>query len=868
MAIERRKTSFRGTLADKGSNGYGEGYQAFRDDPSRSGQPMSASSNAEVPGLLKKSLEGATNDPRRWRSFLWLIYGGAALVTIAIYFGQGDLTRTVIYDLFGLTASAMIVIGVWVNRPAHSLPWLLIALGQFFLVSGDITWAWYENVAHIATPFPSPADALYLMGYPVMAAGILLFVHHRSEGKDRNGLLDATCITLSLGILAWIFLMEPYASDPALTGLEKAISIAYPLGNIAILAVLIRLVLSTSLRSAPLRMLIGAFILQLIADSIYGAQLLLTGTYGQGFSDYLTNGFWLGMYALLAMAALHPSMRAVTKRAKTSSNRTSSNRPNRVRVGILASCLLLMPVAQTIQAARGLDMNAPVPVAGSVILVLLIFARMSGLMSDIEAKVRNLTRQDQELRGLLTDRELLTEKLHHQAFHDSLTGVANRLLFADRMDHARAAAKRDKSPLSLLVIDLDDFKSVNDEFGHAAGDALLVTVAGRLTQSVRPGDTVGRIGGDEFGILLVGASEKEAAIVSERLLRDLRLPLPIGDQLVSIEASVGVVCRVDETESEELLGSADLAMYEAKKRGKGRYELFDPILQTNLVERQDVGRAFEKALAEGELKVHYQPIIGLADGKLIGTEALLRWVDPLRGNIPPSEFLPLAQAMNLMPKVDSFVLRTAVAQLSKWLLTTSSGFQMNVNISASKLIQPGFVEEISDILKRFDAPPSSLVLEITETDLLVDTGRAATVLGRLKATGVKLALDDFGTGYSSLSHVRCFPIDILKIDKSFIDDLGRSDGDGKKQIMASVINSMGRSFGMVTVAEGIESVEQVNLLRRFKCRVGQGYLFARPAPPEELEDLIERGRLDIPVLSLTPLPSPTKDIALVAGLLK
>ena len=828
-----------------------------------SGRGMSDTLNAQVSNSLVESYESAANDARSWRSVLWLIYGVAALIVIAIYFGQSDLTRTVIYDLFGLSASVMIVVGVRINRPEHARPWLLIGLGQFLLVAGDMTWAWYAHVAHIATPFPSPADGLYLLGYPVMAAGILLFVHHRSGGRDRNGFIDAACITLSLGILGWIFLMEPYASDPALTSVEKAISVAYPLANVAILAVLIRFVLSTSLRSAPLRMMVGAFTLQLVADSIYGAQLLLTGTYGQGVSDYLTNGFWLAMYALLAMAALHPSMRGVTK-----PDTASSKRPNRVRVGILASSLLLMPVAQTIQAVRGLDMNVPVALVGSMILVLLIFARMSGLLSEIQAHVSRLTKQEQELRDLLTERDLLSKKLHHQAFHDSLTGVANRLLFADRLNHARSASRRNKAPLSLLFIDLDDFKSVNDEFGHAAGDGLLTAVAQRLTQSVRPGDTVGRIGGDEFGVLLVDASEEEAATVSDRLLRDLRLPFPIGDRLMSIEGSIGVVCRVDgDTGPDELLGSADLAMYEAKRRGKGRVEFFDSALQTKLIERQEAGRRFEKALAEGELRIHYQPIIGLEDGKLAGAEALLRWVDPDRGNVPPSEFLPLAQEMNLMPKVDTFVLKTAVAQLSQWLpRTTSSNFRMNVNISAAKLIEPGFVQEVTATLQKFGTPPSNLVLEITETDLLVDMDWAGAVLGRLKATGVKLALDDFGTGYSSLSHVRLFPIDVLKIDKSFIDDLGHSDRDGKKEIMTSVINSMGRSLGMSTVAEGIESIEQVAALRRLECPLGQGYLFARPAPPEELEDLVERGRVDIPLMSSPTVRMSTKERDLVAGL--
>lgn len=793
---------------------------------------MEVTQNISSSAVVEKKLS-------RKKPLLWLVYGLASLIPIIVYFQLEGAAASHMYDAIGLVAGIMILVGVRVNRPKHKLPWLLIGVGQLLLVAGDIIWAYYKLVAHIAVPFPSTADALYLAAYPTMGAGILLLVHYRTKGRDKNALIDASCITIGLGILAWIFLMQPYAGDPALTALEKGISIAYPLGNIAILAVLTRLALSRMLRSPALRFLVTAFTLQLVADSIYGTQLLLTGDYAQGFTTYFTNGFWLSMYTLLAMAALHPSMKKVTEAAEQAPERSQ-----RIRVAVLAVSLLLMPAAQTIQALRGLEVNIPVTVAASSILVLLIFVRMRGLVTDIEGKVTNLTRRDRELNELLIEREGLMGKLEHQAFHDSLTGVANRRLFVDRIDHARAATKRSGKPLSLLFIDLDDFKSINDELGHAAGDDLLAAVAERLTSGVRPSDTVGRIGGDEFAILLVDASAKDAAAASDRLLQDLKLPFPVEDGLITVQASVGVVSRMDgEIRTDELLKSADQAMYEAKRHGKGRYEFFDAELQDKLVKQQEMGKKFALALAGSELEVHYQPIIDLESGSLAGTEALLRWADPEIGNIPPSEFLPLAQEQNLMTTVDSFVLETAIAQLALWLPMIEAGdLQMNVNISPSKLVQKGFVEEVSEILQRFGVPASNLVLEITETDLMVDMNRVGEVLKGLKEIGVQLALDDFGTGYSSLSHIQRFPIDVLKIDKSFIDELGLTHNDGIKEVMTSVINSMGKSFRMVTVAEGVESVEQFFALRELKCPLAQGYLFARPAPPDQIEELVTGGR--------------------------
>jgi diguanylate cyclase (GGDEF)-like protein len=764
-------------------------------------------------------------DTSRWsfKPSLVMLYTAVAAVIIFVYFQMEGVQSSLVYSFSGLLAVVMIVVGVRRNKPSHPSAWYLVATGLFLMVLGDGIWIYYNEFTDIA-PWPSVADASYIMGYVVVCSGLLVFVRARSQGKDRAGLIDSSIVATSLAVLAWIFLMQPYASDASLTFLEKAISVAYPLMDVAILALLARLLMTLGPSSFSYRALTMTFLLFLVADTLYGVQVLATGTYGQGFTIYLTDGFWLSAYALTAIAALHPSMR------KLSQGADHRARPNKLRLAVLAAALLVMPGILGAQAAMGTAIDVAVIVAGSGVLVVLTFARMSGLIGEVETKIGEL--------------EILGGELEHQAFHDSLTGVANRRLFGNRVEHARRRSIRNNEPMSVLFLDLDDFKSVNDTLGHSVGDELLSAVARRVEKCIRPEDTLGRIGGDEFAILLETAGRNGAAIVGERLVKELTFPFELSGEVLSVHASLGIVTDEDNRyDTEELLQAADIAMYQAKKSGKGRYAFFNQGMGDSMTKNQGIKRELETALEEGQLVVHYQPFIELASGKITGTEALVRWQHPVRGLLAPSEFLPVAQESGLIEAIDSFVLREGIRQTAKWLkeVPDPHAFRMSINLSEGKLSDPYLVAEVEGLIGTHQIHGQNLILEITETQLLTDTEMIAARLHELKSLGVQIALDDFGTGFSSLAYIRRFPIDVLKIDKSFVDDLGKV---GHSSALAQVINSLGRQFKMVTIAEGVETPAQLAELQALPCEMGQGYLFARPASPSVIGALVREGSVD------------------------
>jgi diguanylate cyclase (GGDEF)-like protein len=433
----------------------------------------------------------------------------------------------------------------------------------------------------------------------------------------------------------------------------------------------------------------------------------------------------------------------------------------------------------------------------------------------------------------LTDAKMVREALH-RAFHDPLTDLPNRALFMDRLELGLRRTQRSNRRPAVLFLDVDRFKLVNDSLGHAAGDELLCEVAARLVASIRSGDTTARFGGDEFAILLEDVEGREVAEqVAIRILGALRAPLSVAGRDIFLTASIGIAMAADC--ADDMIRDADLAMYHAKAEGKGRYAAFEPAMHAAVVERSELEVELQGVIDRNELVLHYQPIIALESQEIIGVEALVRWRHPTRGLVFPDAFIRLAEETQLMPDLGRWILAEACREVAAWRLPRP--LRLSVNLSAVELQSPGVLAgDVAAALAQSGLAPDQLVLEITETALMRDVTDTISCLRELKELGVLLAVDDFGTGYSSLDYLRRFPIDILKIDKAFVDDL--VDGDCT---LAQAMIDLGASFNLEVIAEGIEHDSQRAQLLALGCRVGQGYHFSRPIPSHELMALLTRA---------------------------
>jgi diguanylate cyclase (GGDEF)-like protein len=436
----------------------------------------------------------------------------------------------------------------------------------------------------------------------------------------------------------------------------------------------------------------------------------------------------------------------------------------------------------------------------------------------------------------VTERNALEAELRHQAFHDALTNLANRALFSDRVDHALGRRHRNTGSLAVLLLDLDGFKTVNDSLGHNAGDALLVGVAARLQDILRTGDTAARLGGDEFAILLEDLEDDDGALdVAQRVIEEVAKPFAIAGKEIFVSASVGITLGDHGDNADELLRNADAAMYRAKSVGNGCYRVFEAAMHSAALARLELETDLRRALDEDELVVHYQPIVAAATGEVGGFEALVRWQHPVRGLIPPLDFIPLAEENGLIVDIGRVVLRAACAQVAQWR-RTHRRLNVSVNVSARQLADPHLVDDVLQVLHDTRLDPEALTLEITESAVIGDPDVAFERLTVLKGIGVRIAVDDFGTGYSSLSSLHNLPVDTLKIDKTFID--GVATGDEAAGVVHAII-SLARTLRLGTVAEGVEHRDQVRRLEELGCQQLQGYCFSKPLPAEQIASLLE-----------------------------
>jgi diguanylate cyclase (GGDEF)-like protein/PAS domain S-box-containing protein len=428
-------------------------------------------------------------------------------------------------------------------------------------------------------------------------------------------------------------------------------------------------------------------------------------------------------------------------------------------------------------------------------------------------------------------------KLSYLAQHDSLTDLPNRILLNDRLTQAISLANRHRQKLALLFLDLDRFKHINDSLGHAVGDRLLQSVAQRLSACVRSSDTVSRQGGDEFVVLLSELTRaQDATVIADKILLAIATPYLIDQHELHISASIGIVTYPDDgTEAETLMKNADIAMYHAKDAGRNNYQFFKPEMNVHAVERQSLEEGLRHALERQELVLHYQPKINLQTGSIIGAEALVRWRHPKRGVVPPAKFIPIAEECGFIVRIGQWVMHEACCQARIWQEKGLPALRIAVNISAAELRAKDFVAGVRAILTETGLEPHYLELELTETFLMQDSKSTVAVLKDLKDIGVQLAVDDFGTGYSSLSYVKRFPIDTLKIDRSFVRDLVTDDDDAS---IVSAVISMGKSLHMRVVAEGVETPEQLQFLREHSCPFAQGYYFSPPVVAGEFTQLL------------------------------
>jgi diguanylate cyclase (GGDEF)-like protein/PAS domain S-box-containing protein len=1032
------------------------------------------------------------------RVALWQLYLAAGAIVSGLYvFVDPFAGSGPVFNLLGLSPVIAILVGLRINRPASPGPWRLFAIGMTLFWLGDLYTYSYPRLFGADVPFPSLGDGAYVAVYPALMAGLAMLIRRRNPERDRAGAIDSLIMTLGLALLSWVALIAPYLHDETLSLLPKLVSIAYPLGDILLLAAAIRLAVDTGKRQPAFYLLTGAIVALLVTDFAYGLVTLEGNYHGQVILDV----GWVSFYLLWGAAALHPSMRQLDQPAP---ERVARLTPLRLTLLTIAS--LIAPAVEATQELRRGDVDLLVIIGASCVLFGLVVLRMAGLVRQQErstARERTLgragaslvaattrdqihqaalsaarsiadhgsavllclvehgaarvvaaegtlakpggswmvapntaakllaqpagglalmgeTREDLNLghehhhahvhalaqrgetRGLLvvtgdaasshrlqgaldslatqvslalesadlseemhkreseqrfgtlvqhssdlitvldadatvlyqspsiervlgyspedivgtrfdhlldpdeksrllhlladgaayagsetevlecslrhrdgtlrqfevlhtnllddeavrgivlnsrdvSERKAFEEQLAHQAFHDPVTNLANRALFAERVRHAVARNRRERSGLAVIFMDLDDFKTINDSLGHAAGDEVLIEVAKRVDTSIRATDTAARFGGDEFAILLEDIdSAQEAADTAERILEALVEPLRLEHKELAVRASLGISVVEGDTapDADELIRNADAAMYIAKRDGKGGYRLFEPAMHEGVLARLELRADLQRAMTNGELELHYQPVVRLENGEVSGVEALLRWNHPERGQVGPDEFIPLAEEMGLIVPIGRWVLREGCRQAKaiQQLVPHHPPLTMAVNLSVKQLQHSDIVADVRDALEDSGLPPASLTLEITETVMMTDTDLAVQRLKELRALGVRLAMDDFGTGYSSLSYLSRFPVDVLKMDRSFLAAGASPEASG----LATAVVALGQTLSLDVVAEGIEYPEQWATLRELGCGLGQGFYFARPMDADSTLDYL-RARTDAPV---------------------
>lgn len=667
--------------------------------------------------------------------------------------------------------------------------WTLLSLALAAWSMGEVIWA-YDELILGEIPFPSVADGFFL-AFPIGAgAALLLFRNRRGEGSGIRLLFDGFIVAGALFVISWILVLSKIYETGAASTFEFVLLVAYPLADLVLLTMAtIVLISAPAGQRVPITLITLGLACMAVADSAY-AYLSVQGKYVSGVATDLG---WVAGLLLLTVAA-------TVGRFELDDERAVDEVPGWASVWLPIAPVMLagMTLIFSHSDARS---SGPVVVAG-------LFVTMSVLVRQFLAVREN---------------RRLISAVAAQAFRDPLTGLANRALFRDRLTHALQMRERYGTPVAVMVLDLDDFKLVNDNLGHHAGDQLLNMVGERLSGVVRPGDTVARLGGDEFAILLEGEQAHPEGLAG-RVRSAFDIPITLEGHDLLVRPSLGTAAaKTDQAPSaDDLLKQADLAMYAAKRSARSP--------STGGGEAVQLLGELRRAVEQGELSLVYQPQFDLRTSQMVGAEALVRWRHPSRGLISPDEFLPLVRGHQLMVPITDFVLNRALDDAKRWA-SLGLDLPVAVNLSTTAMAQPDLPERIGNALAARGLAASSLVIEITEDLFLEDSASARRILLQLRDKGVSVAIDDFGSGYSALWYLRDLPVDKVKLDRSFVAPIA---SDPKAAAVARAVIDLAHVLLMTTVAEGVEDEQTAQLLRLYGCDVAQGYLYSPPVTAEEI----------------------------------
>ena len=729
-----------------------------------------------------------------WRGYLFLGLLAVAVDTL-LPVGVG---RDLSCSLIAASGGAAICVSVRRNRPDHPSAWYVLAGGIAFWAVGMALYSWNKHANPIAA-FPSLADVAFLASYPLIAGALLMFARSRGREPRPTALLDSAIVTLAVGLLSWVFLIQPIWLAHGQPTQVRLVALAYPLGNVLLFGALARLANAPGPGRTVSRLLaasVGAMlVVQALVQAVARAPIIETHSTS-------VQPAWVVFFVLAGAAALHPSTRVLSAPAAAVDDTMHVG-----RIVALVATTMTGPAILMGELVAKAPLDAWTVIVASAFMMLLILARMIGM-------VRQLQEQ--------------AEWLVELADMDPLTGLPNR-----RALSAEVHARLEDTSLcwALLLLDLDKFKEVNDSLGHHVGDQLLIQVGARLRANLRAADLLARLGGDEFAVLLDDAGHDQATAVADKLRAALAQTFTLEDVALHSAVSIGIAMYPDAgPDLSTLLRKADIAMYNAKALGDSVH-MYGSGDDTDAAARLQSVEELRTAIASGQLLLHYQPKVDLETGCVHGVEALVRWDHPSRGLLCPGAFLNMVEVSGLMGAMTRVVLALALDQAAAWH-SQGRSLTVAVNLSASSLVDSDLPEEVAAMIAARGVPACVLQVDVTEEFLMADRERARDILTRLRLGGVQISVDDFGTGYSSLSYLRDLPIDELKLDQSFVFPMA---DDARATALAASIVALAHSLDLRIVAEGVETDVAYAQLKRLGCDQAQGFFMCKPVPADELD---------------------------------